>query len=295
VASSKPSAGPITEPAPAKVNLYLHVTGRRDDGYHRLDSLIAFAEAGDVVTVTPTPGAAPALTRSGPFAGDLPAAGAEDLCLRAVAAAERATGRRAEVAVHLDKRLPVAAGIGGGSADAAAVIRALVRIWGLAPDDPALVDAAGGLGADVPVCLAGRTAFVGGIGEAIDPGPALTGTPLVLVNPRRPVPTPAVFKARTGPFRLAARFAGTPDGPGALAALLAERENGLAAAARGIEPAIDTVLATLAGIDGCLLARLSGSGATCFGLFATSGEAEAAAASIAAIHPDWWVAPARLL
>jgi len=287
--------GAVVEPAPAKVNLYLHVLGRRDDGYHRLDSLVAFADIGDGVRVAPTPGEPASLVRTGPFADGLPPRPEEDLCLRAVAAAARVFGRSPEVAVSLDKRLPVASGIGGGSSDAAAVLRGLARLWGDAADDPALLCAAAGLGADVPVCLAARTAFVGGIGERLDPGPDVAGVPLVLANPGRPVPTPAVFKARTGPFQAPARFADARCDAARLAALLAARTNGLADPARAIEPAIDAVVDALSGREGCLLARLSGSGATAFGLFATAPEAQAAAEALATAHPDWWVRAGSLL
>ena len=238
--------------APAKVNLYLHVVGKRADGYHLLDSLVVFADVGDRLTLEPA--AAPGLTVTGPFAGAIPP-GDDNLALRAVRRLAAATGRPDGIAVTLDKRLPVAAGIGGGSADAAAVLRGLATLWDLAPDDPRLLEVAAGLGADVPVCLAGRTAWLGGVGERLEPGPDLAGVPILLVNPGVPLSTPEVFRARRG--------------------------------------VIGDVLAALAAQPGCRLARMSGSGATCFGLFDSPAAAKAAEAALAG--RGWWAAAAVLL
>ncbi|WP_035693335.1 4-(cytidine 5'-diphospho)-2-C-methyl-D-erythritol kinase [Azospirillum halopraeferens] len=297
----------VTQAAPAKLNLYLHVLGRRDDGYHELDSLAVFADAGDTVTVQPAPArvalrgaglppAGPRLAVSGPFApvllGENPA---HNLVNRAAHALAARLGRDADVMIHLEKRLPVASGIGGGSADAAATLRALARLWEVPFDDPRLYEVAVTLGADVPVCLAGRPAFMGGIGERLDAAPALPACHAVLANPGVAVPTPAVFRARRGPFSAPARFAHAPADAAALAALLAERRNDLAEPALTVAPVIADVLAALDATDGCLLARLSGSGATGFGLYATAARAQAAAATLAARQPGWWVTAARLL
>ena len=195
----------------------------------------------------------------------------------------------------LTKRLPVAAGLGGGSADAAAVLRALTRLWALPPDLPAVRTVAAGLGADVPVCVDGRTRFVGGIGERLAPAPAVNGVPMLLVNPGSPVSTPAVFKARQGPYSATDRFEMAESDPQHLAALLGERRNDLTQAACRLCPDIATVLTALRRRDGCLLARLSGSGATCFGLFATARAADDAAETLASAHPAWWVARTDLL
>jgi len=290
------SPAEIAESAPAKLNLYLHVVGRRPDGYHLLDSLVAFASVGDRVAVTPAadPAASAGLTVTGPFAGAVPA-DADNLAWRAAAALAAALYRPCDVAVRLDKALPVAAGIGGGSADAAAVLRACARLWGVAGGAPLLMGIGARLGADVPVCLAAQTRFVGGIGELLAPAPAVTGCPVVLVNPLVPLPTPAVFRARTGPFSAPARFAEAPADWAALAGLLRERRNDLAEPARRLCPVVDTVLAALEDTDGCRLARLSGSGATCFGLFGDDATAAAAGESLAAAHPDWWVRAGTLL
>jgi 4-diphosphocytidyl-2-C-methyl-D-erythritol kinase len=262
--------------APAKVNLFLHVTGRRDDGYHLLDSLAVFPAVGDVV------GAAPAATLSleidGPFGGAL-AAEADNLLLRAA----RALKPRAGAALRLEKNLPVASGIGGGSADAAAGLIALSRLWGVEADLPAL---ALGLGADVPVCLESKPARMGGIGELLGAAPALPGFGMVLVNPGVAVATPAVFRARRGGFSAPAALpAGWADAA-AMAADLARCSNDLQAAAVGLRPVIGEVLAVLAGLPGVLLVRMSGSGATCFALFETPGRAAAAAREAA--RPGWW-------
>ncbi|MGK9165792.1 4-(cytidine 5'-diphospho)-2-C-methyl-D-erythritol kinase [Inquilinus limosus] len=276
--------------APAKVNLYLHVVGWRDDGYHLLDSLVAFADVGDVLTLEEAN--APRLTVTGPFGGVIPA-GEDNLALRAVRRLAAAVGRPDGIAVTLDKRLPVAAGIGGGSADAAAVLRGLATLWDLARDDPRLADVAAGLGADVPVCLAGRTAWLGGIGERLDPGPDLAGMPILLVNPGVPLSTPDVFRARSGGFSAEARFAEARPTPERLCTLLAGRGNDLAAPAMSLAPVVGEVLAALAAQPGCRLARMSGSGATCFGLFDTSAAAKAAEAALAG--RGWWAAAAALL
>ncbi len=286
-----PSVAPLSFPAPAKVNLYLHVTGRRADGYHELDSLIAFAGVGDTVTVGPADDLS--LAVDGPFADRLPPA-PDNLVLRAARRLARAAGVGA-AAITLTKRLPVASGLGGGSADAAATLRALARLWDLPADDGRLKDLALGLGADVPACLGGTCAFVGGIGERLRPAPPLPPAWLVLANPGVPLATAAVFAGRAGAFSRPGPFDDVPaDAPG-LAALLAARRNDLTEAATARAPAVGEALAALEAEAGSLLARMSGSGATCFALFAGAGEAHAAAKRIATAHPGWWVAAAPLL
>lgn len=275
------------EAAPAKINLYLHVLGRRPDGYHELDSLVAFADVGDRLTVRPAD--ALAFGVDGPFAaalsGEPPSS---NLVVRAAEALAGVLGRPAAVALHLTKQLPVASGIGGGSADAAACLRALARLWGLSQGDERLRVIAARLGADVPVCLDGRAAYFGGIGDRLDPAPDLPSCPVVLVNPGVALATPAVFKARTGGFSPPARLVDRARDVAMLARMLAARTNDLAPAAIGLVPAITRVLAALDAQEGCLLARLSGSGATCFGLFEHPEQAQRAASAIAAAEPGWW-------
>ena len=278
--------------APAKINLYLHVTGKRSDGYHLLDSLMVFAGVGD--TVTATPAKSLSLTIEGPFADGLDAA-PDNLVLKAARALQGATGCQQGAALTLTKRLPVASGIGGGSADAAAALKALCDLWEVKPPEKELQDIALSLGADVPVCLKGTPSFVGGIGEKLSSAPSLPPCWLVLVNPGVGVSTPAVFKARAGGFADPAPFDEAPEAPERLTALLAERRNDLEKPAQSIAPEVGSVLAALHTVDHCLLARMSGSGATCFGVFSNADEAEAAAARLSAQNPQWWVAAAPLM
>ena len=278
--------GSVRVAAPAKVNLYLHVVGRQSDGYHRLDSLVAFAGIGD--TVEARAAGDISLTIEGPFAASVPA-GEDNLAMRAARALAEATGADAGADIRLVKRLPPASGIGGGSADAAATMRALLRLWNARLDPRALAALALRLGADVPVCLAGRAAFVGGIGDELEYAPALPAASIVLANPGMPVPTAEVFRRRAGPFSSAARFSETPETAARLAALLKARGNDLEGPARAICPAIGDVLSALARQPGALITRMSGSGATCFALFAEAGAATEAAFALVRAQPRWWV------
>ncbi len=282
----------LAEFAPAKINLYLHVTGKRDDGYHLLDSLVVFAGIGDSVAVAPAERLT--LTIDGPMAAGLPTDQTNIVWKAAQALAARVGGAPG-AAITLTKRLPVASGIGGGSADAAATLRALERLWRVelaAADRHAL---ALSLGADVPVCLAGHPARMSGIGERLESVPALPPLWLTLVNPRVPLSTPAVFKARQSCFSDPAPLETTPRDAPHLAALLAARRNDLTAAAISLAPEVATALAALAARPDCLLARMSGSGATCLGLFASEDAARAAARALAATHPGWWCESAPML
>lgn len=282
--------------APAKVNLSLHVVGRRDDGYHLLDSLIAFAGVGDTLTAAPADSLS--LHVNGPFAEALAAAlpaGAENIVLKAARRLAEAAGVPPRARLTLTKRLPVAAGIGGGSADAAAALLALCRLWDVAPARDDLMALALALGADVPICLHGRAANVSGVGEGIADAPALPPAWLVLVNPLVAVSTPEVFRARRGRFNQAAPLTEAPADAAALAEALRERANDLTKAAVSLAPEIGTVLVDIGALPGCLLARMSGSGATCFGLFAAEAEARAAAATLAQSRPEWWSAAAPLV
>lgn len=275
--------------APAKVNLTLHVTGRRADGYHLLDSLVVFADLGDRVHVAPAEGLS--LRVTGPRAAGVPA-GEDNLMLRAARMLAAGTARDPGAALTLEKHLPMAAGIGGGSSDAAAALRLLARLWGRPmPDAGALMT----LGADLPVCAAGRPARMRGLGERLDPAPALPPIWLLLVNPGAALATPAVFGALTRRDN-APMPEVLPDFPdvAALAAWLGDQRNDLEPAAAAICPAVGRVLGALAALPGCLLARMSGSGATCFGLFATGPAAEAAATRLRARQLGWWVEAAGL-
>jgi 4-diphosphocytidyl-2-C-methyl-D-erythritol kinase len=277
--------------APAKLNLYLHVIGRRADGYHLLDSLVAFVEVGDEIIAAPAPSLSLAVT--GPHAAALADTPQDNLVRRAAERLAAAVGRPAAVALTLVKNLPVASGIGGGSSDAAATLKALAELWRLDIGAADLVALAASLGADVPVCLAGRAAWLGGVGEQIEPAADLPAATVLLVNPGVALPTAAVFAARRGPFSAPARFALPADAAG-LARLLAERRNDLTAPAIEKVPVIGRMLDQLAAVEGALIARMSGSGATCFALFAVPEAAAAAAMRLAAEQPDWWVATGRL-
>lgn len=265
------------ELAPAKVNLSLHVTGQRQDGYHLLDSMVVFTDAGDTVEVASEPG----LHITGPEAPALTAE-PDNLVLRAA----HVMGAR-DVGLRLIKALPVAAGIGGGSADAAATMRLLARATGKPLPPMAEILA---LGADVPVCLTGAPCRMRGIGADITALPPLPPFWLVLVNPRVQVSTPLVF--RTLPNRnnspMPAQWPVWPDAH-ALAAWLRDQRNDLESPARALAPVISQALRVLDAQPGCALARMSGSGATCFGLFGTATASNAAARTVQDQHPDWWV------
>jgi len=283
---------PVRAAAPAKVNLYLHVLGRRADGFHLLDSLVVFAGIGDEVSCEPA--ADLTLRVEGRFAAALGHT-TDNLVLRAARLLQAATGSGKGAALVLRKNLPVAAGLGGGSADAAAALGALSRLWGVELGEERLARLGLEMGADVPVCLAGRPCFVGGIGDALEPAPALPAAHLVLANPGVALATATVFAARAGAYSEPARWREPPADAAALARLIERRRNDLAQAARRFVPGIDAVLAALAAAPGCLVARMSGSGATCFGLFASPVAAAAAAQAMAEAAPDWWVAAAPLL
>lgn len=283
---------PIRVAAPAKLNLYLHVLGRRDDGYHLLDSLVTFASIHD--TVTAAPAESLSLLIDGPFCGPL-SDGSDNLVIRAAMMLADALKRSPDVRLTLTKRLPIASGIGGGSSDAAATLRALARLWNVATHDPLLTRVAAKLGADVPVCLGGVSAYLGGIGELAEPAPPLPVVGLVLANPRIPLSTPAVFSARRGPFGIEDRLLPPPADAFQLAASLTIRSNELSDAATKQVPEIGTILTALRASDGALLSRMSGSGATCFAIFTDEARAERAAKLIQSAHPGWWVEAGRLV
>jgi len=278
--------------APAKINLFLHVGDRRADGYHELESLVAFADVGDDLTLEPAD--ALSLATDGPFAAQL-AGERDNLVLRAARGAAMLAGHDLPRRIQLTKNLPVASGIGGGSADAAATLRGFLLEW--QREDFKLsdfVELAKTLGADVPVCFFGHSAWMYGIGDGIE-RVDLPQLQAVLVNPGVSVATRDVFAkldARSGVDKLH-----WPEGfadAGAVVAFLKTVGNDLEAPALSVAPAIGEALAALRAVQGAQIARMSGSGATCFGLFATRAEAGTAAARIAEHHPDWWVTAATL-
>lgn len=268
----------------AKVNLFLHVTGRRADGYHLLDSLAVFPQIGDRLTVEPAEGLT--LTVEGPFGGAL-ASEADNLVLRAARMLASVHGVSAGARMTLVKNLPVASGIGGGSADAAATLRALRGLWRPACDTD-LASIAARLGADVPVCLASRPTRMQGIGGQLVAAPILPDCGMVLINPGHAIATPDVFAARSGPFSTAACLPEQWRDAAEMARDLEGTCNDLELPALGLCPAISRVLATLRSDNDCLLARMSGSGATCFGLYASAADASAAAHRLAG-NCAWWI------
>jgi 4-diphosphocytidyl-2-C-methyl-D-erythritol kinase len=279
---------PLTENAPAKVNLTLRVVGRRTDGYHDIESLVAFADLGDRLALAP--GGALSLTVRGPRAAQA-GEGADNLVLKGSRALAALIPGLVLGAFDLDKNLPVAAGLGGGSADAAAALRLIARANDLPTDDARLYQAARATGADVPVCLDPRPRLMQGIGEKLSAPLRLPALHAVLVNPAVVLSTRDVFAAWTAgakapPFDLVAlRQASYSDA----LQLLTAQPNDLEAAAIGLAPAVAEVLAALRALPDCGLARMSGSGATCFGLFTSAAGANAAANILTGKHPHWWV------
>lgn len=276
---------PHIELARAKINLALHVVGRRADGYHELDSIVAFARIADRLTFEAA--ADWHLDIVGPLAAELHPA-CDNLVLKAARGFVQAFGEERRYRITLEKNLPVASGIGGGSADAAATLRALVTLSDRSIDPVKLSALAASLGADVPVCLVSRSCRMRGVGERIDILDTLAPMPAVLVNPRREVTTAQVFARLTlKPGETA--FAGLEEG-----ADPASCRNDLTAPALAIAPVIGAVIAALQGKAGLRFARMSGSGATCFGIFASPAAAEEAAREIAGAYPSWWVLPTMI-
>jgi 4-diphosphocytidyl-2-C-methyl-D-erythritol kinase len=286
----------LSEYGRAKVNLTLRVVGRRSDGYHDIESVVAFADCADHLTLTP--GSELQLMTSGPLA-EACGATSDNLVIKAARLlGERVPDLKAG-SFTLDKKLPVAAGIGGGSADAAAALRLLAQLNGLAFDDPRLIEVAKRTGADVPVCVASRACVMTGVGENLQPL-NLPKLPSVMVNPGVPVATKDVFSALG--LRNGQLLAGVTDillqsrlwpGTGASVAewidAFAAAGNDLEAPAMRIQPVIGEVLSALRAAAGVKLARMSGSGATCFAIFANDTDAQAAAEKIRRDHPAWWV------
>lgn len=271
--------------ARAKINLWLNVVGRRADGYHLLHSLVAFCDLADTVEVRPA--ADLSLAVDGPAAAGL-AGEPDNLVLKAARALAAQAGISPRAAIRLTKRIPVAAGLGGGSADAAAALLALVELWRVALPVEELFDLAAALGADVPMCLAGRPAIVTGVGEKLAPAPALPDCGILLVNPGVALPTAQVFAARRGPFAKARSVDEPWHDVASLVDMLAARGNDLERAAISLHPAIAEVLAFLRNSVGACHAAMSGSGATCFAIYETPELARRAAETV---PPGWWRQP----
>lgn len=285
---------PLSVLAPAKINLDLHITGRTENGYHLLDSLVAFADIGDRLLIETADDFSFAV--QGPYASAFTAherafgPDSGNMAVKAVWALCQAVQKKPRFKITLTKNLPLASGLGGGSADAAAVIWGLMEWWILTPQAvlhmPEVLE---GLGADVPACISCRPLVMRGTGNILEPAPAMDEIPILLVNPGKHCPTPRVFAAFDSPF-------GLPDDPPAdlslfddLAEYLNGRDNMLTQAAITVVPEIADVLSVLLKQEKCALARMSGSGATCFGLFREEEDALNAAATVAQDRPGWWV------
>lgn len=281
----------VIEQAPAKINLYLHVNHRRDDGYHDLESLVVFTEFGDVVRLSPA--SSLEVIRTGPFAAQLPDDPEDDLCLRAARLLAAQFGCDASLRISLEKNIPVAAGVGGGSSDAAAVLRGLSRLWSIDPADPKVIDIAEGLGADVPVCLRGEAAVIRGVGDILTPLRTAPSLNLLLVNPNLPLSTASVFHGWASTVNAgASRATSGPDLAGQeLLETLALARNDLAMPAIELCPVIGDILSELSDLPGCHLARMSGSGPTCFAVFETTDGCAQAGGVLAQRRPDWWISP----
>lgn len=279
--------------APAKINLYLHVTQKRGDGYHNLDSLAVFADVGDRVHIESA--GAFQLIINGPYAH---AFGAQEqdsspasvnLVVRAARALAGCTGQSLDLRITLTKNLPLASGLGGGSADAAAVLWGLMGKWKIPLSTAFLPDLMRSLGADVPACLRCAPVRISGIGDILGHIPDLPEIPVVLVNPGRHCPTPEVFRRFIGPMRGEIKYPDRITDPDLFIDFIAAQENDLTPAALEIVPEINDVLKTLRGMHGCRLARMSGSGASVFGLFLNADNATNAAEKLVLAQPRWWV------
>ncbi|PST26300.1 4-(cytidine 5'-diphospho)-2-C-methyl-D-erythritol kinase [Mesorhizobium plurifarium] len=287
----------LTFAAPAKINLALHVVGQRADGHHLLESLVTFAGCGDRIGLSAAD--ADRFTVSGRFAKGLPlSAGdstgnlvlrARDLLRRELATQGRTAG---PVHLHLEKNLPLASGIGGGSADAAATLRALLSLWSASVEPAKLNSLALALGADVPMCLDGRPLLARGVGEKITPLPQLPSFAAVLVNPLVAVSTPVIFRSLVSKTNPPLVLPEDARSPAEWLTAMAAMRNDLEPPARVQEPAVATVSTALEDA-GAALVRMSGSGATCFGLFADEKSAALAAETISAGHPRWYVQATR--
>jgi 4-diphosphocytidyl-2-C-methyl-D-erythritol kinase len=275
----------VSEKAAAKINLTLRVICRRADEYHELESLVAFAGIADTLSLQP--GVEDGLNVTGPFAGKSGSTG-DNLVLKALTVLrQHVTGL---IAGHflLEKKIPVAAGLGGGSADAAAALRLIARANGIALDDPRLMVAARAVGADVPVCVDPRPRFMRGVGELLSEPLVLPELPAVLANPGAALATRDVFEKFAGGQSEGSHTTIPRDFDG-LIDFLKRNGNDLTAAASACVPAVAEVLSALSGLPGVMLARMSGSGPTCFGLFASRAQADAAARHLELERKNWWV------
>jgi 4-diphosphocytidyl-2-C-methyl-D-erythritol kinase len=276
---------PLDIHAPAKLNLFLNITGRREDGYHLLDSLFVFCSLVDTISIRPSQTLS--ISLSGPFAEGLES-GTDNIAMKAAELLRREASITLGARITLEKHIPVAAGLGGGSADAAAVLRGLNAFWGIGWPLDRLQVLGAQLGADIPACLPSHPVIARGIGDQLSPAPGMPNCGILLVNPRVAVPTPAVFKAfkAMNPVIAARAFAPLPErfqSLGDMVGIIRHRGNDLLPAAVSVAPVVADVLQVLGGLPGARYAGLSGSGATCFALFDTQTEAHNAV-----VPTEWW-------
>lgn len=272
--------------APAKVNLYLHVTGRRAGGYHLLDSLVTFAAAADEIFAAPSNHLT--LEVTGPFAA-MCGAPEDNLAMKAARLLQAETGTKKGASLRLVKNIPAGAGLGGGSADAAAALTLLNRLWRLGIDRKTLAALGGKLGADIPVCLRGGTVWMSGIGDMLEGAPPLPPLHLLLVYPGAPVSSREVYARGVAAFSPAVSRPESWNDAAALLDFLISARNDLEPSALAIAPITGEVLAALRAAPGCMLVRMSGSGSACFGLFRTEEQRLTAARAIRTRHPWWWI------
>lgn len=282
----------VTESAPAKLNLFLHVTGKRADGYHLLESLAAFTAFGDTLELYPSD--ALSLDIVGPFAGALRHAAQQNLIMKAATALRTHTGCTRGARMVLHKRIPVSAGLGGGSSDAAAALRGLAVLWKLSVTQELMQALALSLGSDVPACIAARPAIMCGIGDKLIPLEWDVPAWAVLVNPYLPLATPDVFRHFSAPFDAPLEIPARIGSFDALMELLSGTRNALETPAIRLQPMVAEILDILAPLPHCRMARMSGSGATCFGLFESAPAADAAVRRLQQSHPGWWAMAAAI-
>lgn len=279
--------------APAKINLYLHITGKRSDGYHLLDSLVCFADIGDMILIEPADHFSFEIT--GPFANQfseqdrISSIDSDNLVVKAARHLAQICGQSLNIKITLEKNLPLASGIGGGSSDAASTLWGLQELWGLSRHEDYLLPLMTNLGADVPVCLYCRPTLMRGIGEDLTPVHNIGEFPILLVNPMIDCPTDNIFLHHDGHFKTKIDALPDSDTPDDWLSFLSETQNDLYHPALHNVPDIENVIRTIQIQNNCLLSRMSGSGATCFGLFKTEEDVQKAKDLILKDNPDWWV------
>lgn len=278
----------LTVNAPAKINLYLHITGKRSNGYHLLDSLCVFTDIADRITLKSADDLS--LTITGPFAHTIAHENpCTNLAWRAAQGLSEASGRHPGVAITLEKNIPPGAGLGGGSSDAAATVKGLEQLWNTRLTDDAREHLLQSLGSDVSACYEAVPLVMRGVGDIILPAPGLPDLPLVVVYPDKPSSTPAAYKNYTGPFSAEVALPSSFKDVREAAAFIGRQKNDLRAPAIMNVPEIESALDSLSAQDGILLPQMSGSGSACFGIFETAAHAERAATAISSSYPRWWV------